>query len=547
MPIGDAYATITPVPALTSRGAIALDAAAAVFVVVAFLHGRSITGDLDWPGDPDMFRDLAVAQSLVDCRCLDDPHYRGERLWYNPLTAGVVAAVATITHRPVSVVQVRDGAWLNLLAPLGFYTVVALTAGRLAALPALIAFLFLGPGRLFDTSTYSPWLMSPNFAQGFLYLGVAAYVWAADGDRIARWIGAGIVAGLAVLGHTAVAIVLAAVIAVDVVMSVRSVAGPGRVLGRAGALGVTATLVASPFLYAIVWHYGAAVVNQVPTVWIDRSMELERLGTFVRAQVWRPMMPFVVAGVIAAATGVVTGRRRRVLVVWTAACMLLLSYEFVWQWYRAHDVTLPTVVPGFHFLRLLDAVESAWFGIGLAAAITLGVSRVASLGRRDAVAIVLVALACLGATAVAWPGYRQRHDFVAMRTSSQQMYRDEALLRFRDWLRASTPLEAVVLADASIGLAVVAPAGRNVVEVPAFFSNTFVDWGERHNAANAMWAALTSSNCVGLDELARRFDVDYAVDQAGARWTRSIEAACGWTPAFSAGDWRVFARPAQLP
>lgn len=532
-------------PALPPRLAIALDAAAAVFVLIAFLHGRQITADLDWPGDPDMFRDLAVAQSLLDCQCLDDPHYRGELLWYNPLTAGVVATVAALTGRPAHVVQVRDGVWLNLLAPIGFYAVVARLGGRLAALPALVAFLFLGPGRLFDTSTYSPWLMSPNFGQAFLYLGVAAYLWAADGDRLVRWIGAGLVAGLAVLGHTAVAIVLAVVIASDVAMSLRFAAGPGRVLGRAAALGLTATLVASPFLYAIVWHYGAEVVNQVPTVWIDRSMEVERVGAFVRAHLLRPVMIPVGAGLVAALFGLLAGRGRRVLLAWTVACVLLLSYEFVWQWYRGQNVTLPTILPGFHFLRLLDAAESAWFGLGLAALVTAGLSRLASTGRRPAAAVVVVTLVCVGATALTWPRYRQRHDFVAMRTSSQQMYRDVALLRLRDWLRASTPREAVVLADASIAFAVVAPAGRRVVEVPAFFSNTFVDWGERHNAASAMWAALTSSNCAGLDAIASRFDIHYAVDQAGARWTRSIEAACGWTPAFSAGDWRVFARPPQ--
>ena len=127
-----------------------------------------------------MFRDLAVAQSMHDCRCAADPHYRGELLWYNPLTSGVVAAIAAVTGRPMNLVQVRDGAFLNLLAPFGFYVLAVVVAGRLAAVPALVAFLFLGPGQLFDTATYSPWLMSPNFAQGLFYLGLAAYLHAAE-------------------------------------------------------------------------------------------------------------------------------------------------------------------------------------------------------------------------------------------------------------------------------------------------------------------------------------------------------------------------------
>ena len=180
------------VPLVSRRGSAALDAVAVAFVVVAFLYGRSVTADLEWPGDPDMFRDLAVAQSMHDCRCAADPHYRGELLWYNPLTSGVVAAIAAVTGRPVNLVQVRDGVFLNLLAPFGFYVLAVVLAGRLAAVPALVAFLFLGPGQLFDTATYSPWLMSPNFAQGFFYLGLAAYLHAVERRHAGWWIAAGV-------------------------------------------------------------------------------------------------------------------------------------------------------------------------------------------------------------------------------------------------------------------------------------------------------------------------------------------------------------------
>jgi hypothetical protein len=60
-----------------------------------------------------------------------------------------------------------------------------------------------------------------------------------------------------------------------------------------------------------------------------------------------------------------------------------------------------------------------------------------------------------------------------------------------------------------------------------------------------MWSSLTSSNCGGLSELADRYHVTYAIDQSTARWTRTIESACGWTPALVAGDWMVFKRGAR--
>jgi hypothetical protein len=542
---GSVSAPQSRVPPVSRRGSAALDAVAVAFVVLALLYGRSVTADLEWPGDPDMFRDLAVAQSMHDCRCAADPHYRGELLWYNPLTSGVVAAIAAVTGRPMNLVQVRDGVFLNLLAPFGFYVLAVVLAGRLAAVPALVAFLFLGPGQLFDTATYSPWLMSPNFAQGFFYLALAAYLHAAERRHAGWWISAGVLAGATVLGHTAAAVLFAVIVGVDLVVELTRSESRRRVVAGALLMGTTAALVAAPFLYIVVWHYEGQVLNPVPTVWIDRSMELERWFSFLRAHVWRPVMVPVAIGFVAAMASVLGPRRRRVLAVWSATCVLFLAYSYLWQWQRTKGVTLPTIVPEFHFLRLLDAAEHVWFGIGVYTVVRLLASRVVAPRSREATAIAAVVVVSALATAAAWPRYVQRHDLVAMRTSSQAMYQDQGQLLMYRWIRSFTSTEDVFLADQNVSLAVVAPAGRRVVEVPPFFSNPFVDWGERHNAASSMWSSLTSSNCGGLSELADRYHVTYAIDQSTARWTRTIESACGWTPALVAGDWMVFKRGAR--
>lgn len=524
------------------RSRLALDLVALLLTAAAFLYGRQVTADLEWPGDPDMFRDWAVAQSLRDCWCLDDAHYKGELLWYNPLTAGVVAAISAVTDLPVHIVQVRGGAALNLIAPIGFYVMAVVVAGRLAALPALAAFLVLSTGRLFDTSSYSPWLMSPNFAQGVLYLAIAAYFTARTRTAAGWWLLAGGLAGLTVLGHTAAAIVLAAVIAVDLgVMLVQSSAR-ASLLARAALLATTAVAVASPFLYAIVWHYRGRVLNAVPTVWIDRTMELERWVSFTTAHLARPHMALVAVGVVAAAITLGEGGRRRALGVWAATCLAFLVYGYAWQWQTAQGVTWPRILPEFHFLRLLDAAEHLAFGIG-AAYVAERASRLVPAGRRDGLAAAAVVAVAIAAGLAAWPRYQQRHDPFAMRDSSLSMYRDPEQLRLREWLQTSSAPGDAFLADPAVSFSIVAPTGRRVVEVPVFFSNTFVSWSERHALAGAMWGALTNSNCDGLRELADRAGATHVIDEPSARWTRSIEAACGWRPVFASERWAIFARP----
>ncbi len=57
----------------------------AALCLLALVMGVRTTGDLIWPADPDMLRDVAQARVLADGHPLDDPFYAGEGAWYNPL------------------------------------------------------------------------------------------------------------------------------------------------------------------------------------------------------------------------------------------------------------------------------------------------------------------------------------------------------------------------------------------------------------------------------------------------------------------------------
>jgi len=131
--------------------------------LVAFWHGWRVTHDLDWPPDFDLYRDISIAQTMLDSGGLADPAYPDEQLWYNPLIPATVAGISWLTGWPVPILYTRAGAYLNLLPPLCFYVMVAcLFKDRLIAFVSTLAFLFVTcqcpASRTCATYSPSPWL-----------------------------------------------------------------------------------------------------------------------------------------------------------------------------------------------------------------------------------------------------------------------------------------------------------------------------------------------------------------------------------------------------
>ena len=106
------------------RMALCLDLIFALMCALALIPAVHTTGDLIWPHDTALYRDLAIAQSMQDGPYLADPVYLGEMLWYNPLVPTLVAGISWLTHLPIPLVDTRSGAYLNLLVLLAFYILV---------------------------------------------------------------------------------------------------------------------------------------------------------------------------------------------------------------------------------------------------------------------------------------------------------------------------------------------------------------------------------------------------------------------------------------
>lgn len=147
-----------------------------LMIALAFYQGLNLVSTLDWPPDHDQYREMASVRSLLAEGYGHDPYYRGESIWYNPLTHVTLGLLSRGTELPLERIVTRSGAFLNLLAPIFFYLMAMVLLGDAwLAIPALAAFLFC-MGNEFPSwaaATYSPWLYPGSFMQAFFYAAIA--------------------------------------------------------------------------------------------------------------------------------------------------------------------------------------------------------------------------------------------------------------------------------------------------------------------------------------------------------------------------------------
>src|SRR6185436_16211129 len=142
--------------------------------VIALARNYAIVREFDWPGFDIEFREMAAAQTLLDEGFGPDSSYQGERIWYNPLPAGVAAIGSRVTGVPLHKFIVRVGPWLNLLAPLALFWLVAVLFDAWCGVAATAAFLFMTGTNLpfYYSATYSPWFAPENFGQAPFYVAL---------------------------------------------------------------------------------------------------------------------------------------------------------------------------------------------------------------------------------------------------------------------------------------------------------------------------------------------------------------------------------------
>ena len=523
--------------------------ALAACCVFAGIQGIRATRDLEWPGDPDLSRDISIAERIRTGHPLSDAVYRGEWAWYNPLVPGTVAVVSALLNRPVHVVYARLGAYLNLLGPLSLFALLAALFDASVAVAATTAFLFLVQGNepSWTSATYSPWLLSVNVVQAPFYITLLLMTRAWTRLTRSSFAVAGAALGVVLLGHTAPALILCVVVTVEAVRVFANASADNRaaVVKCFVALVASAALVGAPWLSSVVGHYHLVIRNPAPAAWVYPAVALSALPDLLRAAI----MPSPV-GVIAGIGLVYLYRSRRALPARTillaeATTLGFFAYSYVVQYAGSLGVTIPALVPGFHFLFYLRAFEAMTFGIGV---VWLGrwfahhAARLVTSARRgsmEAAALAAVFVALAVAVGLTYNAYRLRPDFVAERANARRMFATPELRAMYQWIVTSTSRSDVFLAPHNLGLSVVGNAGRQVVALDAVFSNPFVNWEERARDQDEMMASLGRGDWTGFTTRARRYRVRYiAVDAPLAAEPALLH--CCLNRAWSGGPWIIY-------
>ena len=503
----------------------------------AIAPGVLATRGLQWPTDQDNFRDIAAAQSLLDRHAIVDPFYAHEAAWYSPLVPALVALTASISHAPVPRAFVTLGPWLNALVPLVLFLAASALVGESSALLAVSLFLFAQAAPPpWASSSYSPWLFPSVTAQALGYAAIAACLGTLRRPTVLRALMLGVLLGVTFLAHPAPALVVAAVVTLTALQSLRE-----RGRERALAFVVTvasAALVVAPLLVPIATRYGFRVLNDEPARWLYWVAEPAAIAAACRDHAGLTAVLVVLASAGAYRVWSLRDRSARpMFVAWGIAAAGLFSYALIAE----RDLRLPALVPVFHFYFALQVWLSILCGAGLATLIAFG-SRALPWRRSGLAGTLGCVVAALAIAAVRYPDYLRRPAF----TTAAEGPRGEGAQRKEDrayaWLRRYTGETDVFLASDRDALTVVGPAGRHVICVGPSYASPYVDTARRARARDRMFDALAAGDRSAFAALAREFEVSYIVIRASDE--PALEHALrdeAWVqPAFETGDVKIF-------
>ena len=472
--------------------------------VIALARNYAIVREFDWPGFDIEFREMAAAQTLLDEGFGPDSSYQGERIWYNPLPAGVAAIGSRVTGVPLHKFIVRVGPWLNLLAPLALFWLVAVLFDAWCGVAATAAFLFMTGTNLpfYYSATYSPWFAPENFGQAPFYVALLPLSRSFNAPS-SGWRDAGIGAllGVIFLCHTAPALLFGGILLVLTAVEVldrRAIKPAALRLGR--VLGV-ALLVSAPFLLQIIGVYHLRVVNTLPSASPSGILDPNEFPVLA-AKLMR--LPVIAAALYAIRLAVRRDRAAVLLLAWIGLAGSFIGYRYISAAAQHVGLTLPSIVPAYHFLFYSMAWVSIAFGCFICEA-AAWLARVRGWHRE---AVIMAAV--LGLVAVHVPSYLQRDDFTVIRAQARQTAGRLSVAGY-EWVRAYATSDDVFLCTDGASLFLVAPAGGRVVATDQYFSNPFVDWRTRDRDRAAMFHALRTHDFALFDQLAAGYHVRFIV------------------------------------
>lgn len=489
--------------------------ASAVMLAIAFIQCFRTMHDLNWAYDTDFDRDMAFIRNSLDGHFGQDPTYRGNYLWYNPLLFSIEAMLVKITGLPINIIVTRAGIYLNLLGPLTFFAMAWRLFDLRIATAALLSYLFFAAGNIEGSgaATYSPWLYPVTFAQFFFYVNILLCFKVFNSGKYIWFTVLGASIGLSFLCHTAPAILIIFIlVSIQTRNWMRAFREKNTAQGKRLILQGLATflpflLVISPFLYFIVGKYHLHFVNTYPAEWRPDSLYWKNWRMLIQLNFSLSLL-IAVVGFAWFYRSYRSLLQRRIVLNWAAACIIMYLYSATIPGIRdKFHVQLPETVPSYHYFFYLKALQSLMYGFGLVFLVEkffglLRLSKRAS-GNNAGWLAALVLLAAIGY----FPYYRDRPDFSMRRELSLEKGKDTARIEAYNYLVDHIPYDKVILCPEPNSTFPVMASGRKMVCVSVLFSNPYLSFHQRYSDACRMLDFLKT----GKASEARRLFDDYQV------------------------------------
>jgi hypothetical protein len=302
------------------------------------------------------------------------------------------------------------------------------------------------------------------------------------------------------------------------------------------AICVIAALIASaPFLISIAGHYHLRILHSAPLNYVFAETDIQSARDLLWSALnWRngaAVCGFILLFVTPQRRGV-----RRLFITWlvVAASMLAFGYaKQVWP-----NDPWPAPVPSFHWLfqlrlaAVLLAGSAVW---GIAHAISLFARRWRAVpAALPAVTIMMILLV------VMYPRFAAKYDFTTAREIALQY---AALPGFSDtigWLRRELPRDSVVLASPDDSLVLLGAAGKKAVYLLPAFSNPYVPYQPRFDAAEKLYQSLVAHERAEFLATASKYDVSYVLlSSSSPAFLEACMSAPFVTRVFSSGAYAV--------
>ncbi len=488
-----------------------------IMLAAAFIQCYRTVHDLHWASEPDFDRDIAYIRTTLNGEYGKDPNMTGQYMWYNPMLFLSETLAVKLTGLPINIVVARAGAFINIINPVAFFTVMVLLFDYQVALGALLAFIFLINGNLpcWGAPTYSPWMISDTFVQFLFYVNIY-FCYKAFSTQKILWfaiLGAGL--GICFLGHTAptmlVIFILISIQAQKVFSSLKQ--KQFNLTGNYFLQGLITlipfVLCAYPFLYYVYGKYHFHFLNH-------EILECAP-GVFARKRTFELLSLNVTFSLLIALIGGFWFYRyfenkilKKIIWNWLIISLVMYIYESAVPTVdHLFHVTLADTIPAFHYFFYLKALQAVFFGFGLIFLIQSAINCINAHTKKNTVLSHNLVIVCVLLYAlVYYPIYLNRADFIELRQDALNKQNRKDDIEVYNFIEKHVPLNSVLLCPHGQSLFPAMPTGIKMVSIETYFSNPYVNYTKREADRNNMLIYLTTSAPTSAAYLFKQYGVN---------------------------------------